>query len=176
MTNSNNIRVMLTKEEISAKVSELGARITEDFKGKDLLLIGVLKGSFVFMADLVRAIDLPIVMDFISAKSYFGTTSSGVVDVKFDTHIEFGGKTVMLVEDILDTGKTLSVLKQMLLTRGASDVKIVTFLDKPSRRTIDIKPDYCCYTIEDRFVVGYGLDYDEQYRNLDYLGEIILDK
>ena len=174
MTYENNVEVMITKEQVAEKVNELGAKITADFDGKDLLLIGVLKGSFIFMADLVRAIDLPIKMDFISAKSYFGTTSSGVVDVKMDTHLEFAGKTILLVEDILDTGKTLSVLKQMLMTRGASDVKIVTFLDKPARRTVDIKPDYCCYTIEDRFVVGYGLDYDEQYRNLDYVGEVIL--
>lgn len=174
MTYEHGIKVMLTKEEISEKVKEVGAKITADYKGSDLLLIGVLKGSFVFMADLVRAIDLPVQIDFISAKSYFGTTSSGVVDVKLDTHLEFAGKTIMLVEDILDTGKTLSVLKQMLLTRGAADVKIVTFLDKPARRTIDINSDYSCYTIEDRFVVGYGLDYNEQYRNLDYVGEVIL--
>ena len=170
----DNINVLLTKEEIAEKVKELGAKITADFEGKDVMLIGVLKGSFIFMADLVRAIDLPIQMDFISAKSYFGTTSTGVVDVKLDTHLEFAGKTIMLVEDILDTGKTLSVLKQMLMSRGAAEVKIATVLDKPARRTIDIKADYCCYTIEDRFVVGYGLDYNEEYRNLDYLGEVIL--
>lgn len=172
--NHDNINVLLTKEEIAEKVKELGAKITADFEGKDVMLIGVLKGSFIFMADLVRAIDLPIQMDFISAKSYFGTTSTGVVDVKLDTHLEFAGKTIMLVEDILDTGKTLSVLKQMLMSRGAAEVKIATFLDKPARRTIDINADYCCYTIEDRFVVGYGLDYNEEYRNLDYLGEVIL--
>ncbi len=171
---NDNIRVMISKEEIDRKVRELGEKITADFKGKDLLLIGVLKGSFVFMADLVRAIDLPIMLDFVSAKSYFGTTSSGVVDVKIDTHLDFAGKTIMLVEDILDTGKTLNVLKQMLLTRGAGDVKITAFLDKPARRTVDIKADYSCYTIEDRFVVGYGLDYNEQYRNLDFVGELIL--
>ena len=174
MENKHRIEVMLTREEIAEKVKAVGAQITEDYRGKDVMLVGVLKASFIFMADLVRAIDLPVELDFVSAKSYFGTTSSGVVDVKFDTHLEFKGKTVMLVEDILDTGKTLSVLKQMLLTRGAAEVKIVTFLDKPARRTIDIKPDYCCYSIEDRFVVGYGLDYNEQYRNLDYLGEVIL--
>lgn len=174
MKYEHSVEVMITKDEIAKKVKELGTKITEDFKDRDVLLIGVLKGSFIFMADLVRAIDLPIKMDFISAKSYFGTTSSGVVDIKLDTHLEFAGKTIMLVEDILDTGKTLSVLKQMLLTRGAADVKIVTFLDKPARRTVDIKSDYCCYTIEDRFVVGYGLDYNEQYRNLDFVGEVIL--
>lgn len=171
---NDNIRVMISKEEIDRKVRELGEKITADFKGKDLLLIGVLKGSFVFMADLVRVIDLPIMLDFVSAKSYFGTTSSGVVDVKIDTHLDFAGKTIMLVEDILDTGKTLNVLKQMLLTRGAGDVKITAFLDKPARRTVDIKADYSCYTIEDRFVVGYGLDYNEKYRNLDFVGELIL--
>ena len=171
---NDNIRVMISKEESDRKVRELGEKITADFKGKDLLLIGVLKGSFVFMADLVRVIDLPIMLDFVSAKSYFGTTSSGVVDVKIDTHLDFAGKTIMLVEDILDTGKTLNVLKQMLLTRGAGDVKITAFLDKPARRTVDIKADYSCYTIEDRFVVGYGLDYNEKYRNLDFVGELIL--
>ena len=113
-------------------------------------------------------------MDFISAKSYSGTTTTGVVNVKMDTQLELKGKTVMLVEDILDTGKTLSALRETMLSRGAKEVKIVTFLDKPARRTVDIKADYCCYTIEDRFVVGYGLDYNEQYRNLDYIGEVLL--
>lgn len=174
MTWEKNVRVILTREQISEMVKELGAKIANDYKDRDLLLIGVLKGSFIFMSDLVRAIDLPVKMDFISAKSYFGTTSSGIVDVKMDVSLDFAGKTVLLVEDILDTGKTLSVLKQTLLSRGAAEVKIVTFLDKPLRRTIDIKPDYCCYTVEDRFVVGYGLDYNEEYRNLDYLGEIVL--
>lgn len=168
------VEVMLTKEEIAEKVRELGARITKDYEHKDILLIGVLKGSFIFMADLVRAIDLPVKMDFISAKSYSGTLSTGVVNVKMDTQLDVEGKTVMLVEDILDTGKTLNVLKETMLSRGAKDVKIVAFLDKPERRAIDIKADYSCYTIEDRFVVGYGLDYDEQYRNLDFVGEVIL--
>lgn len=170
----DNVEVMLTKEQIEVKVKELGAKITSDFKDKDLTVIGVLKGSFIFMADLVRAIDLPIEMDFISAKSYAGTTSTGVVNVKMDTHLDISGKTVMLVEDILDTGKTLKALSETLISRGAKEVKIATFLDKPARRTTDIKADYCCYTIEDRFVVGYGLDYNEQYRNLDYVGEVIL--
>lgn len=170
----DNVKIMIPKEEIEKKVAELGAKITEDFKDRDVMLIGVLKGSFIFMADLVRAIKLPVEMDFISAKSYSGTTTTGVVNVKMDTHLDIEGKTVMLVEDILDTGKTLSALRETMYSRGARDVKIVTFLDKPARRTVDIKADYCCYTIEDRFVVGYGLDYNEQYRNLDYIGEVIL--
>lgn len=170
----HKIEVMLSREQIAEKVREVGAQITNDYRGKDVLMVGVLKGSFIFMADLVRAIDLPVQIDFISAKSYSGTTSTGVVNVKMDTQLDLEGKTVMLVEDILDTGKTLHALRETMLSRGAKEVKIVTFLDKPARRTVDISADYCCCTIEDRFVVGYGLDYDEQYRNLDYVGEVIL--
>lgn len=171
----HEIKVMISKEEIAEKVAALGKIITEDYKDKEVMLVGVMKGSFVFLADLVRNIDLPVTIDFISAKSYGGgTVSSGVVNVKMDTELDFTDKSVLLVEDILDTGRTLSVLKETLLSKGASDVKIAAFLDKPSRRVIDIKADYSCFTIEDRFVVGYGLDYDEIYRNLDYVGEVIL--
>lgn len=171
----HEIEVMIAKEEIAQKVAELGKIITEDYKNKEVMLVGVMKGSFIFLADLVRHIDLPVTIDFISAKSYGGgTVSSGVVNVKMDTELDFTNKSVLLVEDILDTGRTLSVLKETILSKGASDVKIASFLDKPSRRVIDIKADYSCFTIEDRFVVGYGLDYDEIYRNLDYVGEVIL--
>lgn len=165
---------MLTKEEIATKVKELGARITEEYKDKEVVLIGILKGSFIFMADLVRAIDLPITMDFISAKSYCGTQSGGVVNVKMDNELDIKDKCVLLVEDILDTGRTLNLLKQTMISKGAKEVKIAVFLDKPARRVVDLSADYLCYTIEDRFVVGYGLDYDEAYRNLDYVGEVIL--
>ncbi|MBR5121430.1 MAG: hypoxanthine phosphoribosyltransferase [Oscillospiraceae bacterium] len=174
MEYQHKIEVMLTKEEIATKVKALGAKITEDYKGKDVLLVGVLKGSFVFFADLVRAIDMPITLDFISAKSYVGTTSVGAVNVKMDTELDVSGKNVLLIEDILDTGRTLSVLRETMLARGAKDVKIATFLDKPARRVLEIDADYSCFTIEDRFVVGYGLDYDEYYRNLDFIGEVIL--
>lgn len=169
-----NVKVMMTKDEIAERVRKLGAEITRDYGGRELTLIGVLKGSFIFLSDLVRAIDMPVEIDFICAKSYQGTTSTGVVNVKMDTILDIKGKSVMLVEDILDTGKTLHALKETLMSRGAEEVKIVTFLDKPARRTIDITSDYCCYTIDDRFVVGYGLDYNEKYRNLDYLGEVII--
>lgn len=171
----HEIKVMITREEIAEKVAELGKIITEDYKDKKVMLVGVMKGSFIFLADLIRNIDLPVTIDFISAKSYGGgIVSSGVVNVKMDTELDFTDKSVLLVEDILDTGRTLSVLKETLLSKGASDVKIAAFLDKPSRRVIDIKADYSCFTIEDRFVVGYGLDYDEIYRNFDYVGEVIL--
>lgn len=174
MDYQHKIEVMLTKDEIAEKVKALGKQITNDYKGKNVVLVSVLKGSFIFMADLVRAIDLPVHMDFISAKSYSGTVSGGVVNVKMDTELDIKDKHILLVEDILDTGRTLNVLKETLISKGAKDVKIAAFLDKPSRRVIDIHADYYCYTIEDRFVVGYGLDYDEDYRNLDFVGEVIL--
>lgn len=174
MEYQQKIEVMLTKEEIEKQVKILGAKIANDYKGKDVLLVGVLKGSFVFFADLVRAIDIPITLDFISAKSYVGTTSVGAVNVKMDTELDVSGKNVLLIEDILDTGRTLSVLRETMLARGAKDVRIATFLDKPARRVLEIDADYSCFTIEDRFVVGYGLDYDEYYRNLDFIGEVIL--
>ncbi len=175
MEYQHKVEVMLTKEEIAEKVTELGKIITEDYKDREVMLVGVMKGSFIFLADLVRAIDLPVTIDFISAKSYgSGTVSTGVVNVRMDTELNFKDKSVLLVEDILDTGRTLSVLKQAIESKGAHDVKIATFLDKPSRRVIDIKADYSCFTIEDRFVIGYGLDYDEMYRNLDFIGEVIL--
>lgn len=174
MEYQHKIEVMFTKEEIAEKIKLLGEQITKDYEGKPVVLISVLKGSFVFMADLVRAIDLPVHLDFISAKSYTGTTSGGVVNVKMDAELDIKDKHILLVEDILDTGRTLNVLKETLISKGAKDVKIAAFLDKPSRRVIDIHADYYCYTIEDRFVVGYGLDYDEDYRNLDFVGEVIL--
>ncbi len=175
MEYQHKIEVMLSKEEIAEKVKELGKVITADYIGKEVMLVGVMKGSFVFLADLVRAIDMPVTIDFISAKSYgAGTVSSGVVNVRMDTELDFKDKVVLLVEDILDTGRTLSVLKQAIEAKGAAEVKIAAFLDKPSRRVIDIKADYSCFSIEDRFVVGYGLDFDEMYRNLDFIGEVIL--
>ena len=175
MEYQHKIEVMLSKEEIAEKVKELGKVITADYIGKEVMLVGVMKGSFVFLADLVRAIDMPVTIDFISAKSYgAGTVSSGVVNVRMDTELDFKDKVVLLVEDILDTGRTLSVLKQAIEAKGAAEVKIAAFLDKPSRRVIDIKADYSCFSIEDKFVVGYGLDFDEMYRNLDFIGEVIL--
>lgn len=175
MEYQHKINVMISKDEIVEAVKKLGERITEDYRNKQVVLVGVLKGSFIFMSDLVRAIDLPLNLDFIHAKSYIGTQSVGAVNIKMDTELDVEGKNVLLVEDILDTGRTLSVLKETMLARGANDVKIAAFLDKPARRIVDITADYSCFTIEDRFVVGYGLDYDESYRNLDFIGEVVLD-
>lgn len=165
------LKVLLTEQEISAKVKELGARISEEYKGKNLMLIGVLKGSAVFMADLMRAITIPVSIDFMAVASYgSGTKTSGVVNIIKDISTSIDGKDVLVVEDILDSGMTLSYLKQYLMAKGAGNIRIVTLLDKPERRKVDILPDYKGFVVPDEFVVGYGLDYDEKYRNLPYVG------
>lgn len=164
-------RVLVTKEEIHKAVAELGKKITEDFKGKDPVFIGILKGAVVFYADLMREIDLPLRTDFMAVSSYGNATkSSGVVRVLKDLDRDITGKDVLIVEDIVDSGVTLSYLKQLLLGRGAASISIVTLLDKPARRRVDLKADYFCFEIPDEFVVGYGLDYDELYRNLPDIG------
>ncbi len=168
----DNISVMISKEEISEKISRIGQQITEEYRGKNLMVIGILKGAFVFMSDLVRAIDLPCQMDFMQAQSYSGTTSTGVVHVTKDIELEVEGKDIIVVEDILDTGRTLRAICDTLLAKKANSVKVCVFLDKPLRRVVDIKADYCCFEIPDNFVVGYGLDYDEDYRNLPFVGHL----
>jgi hypoxanthine phosphoribosyltransferase len=159
---------MISKEEIAEKVKLLGNRITKDFQGKDLLIVGVLKGSWIFMADLVREIDLDMEISFISVSSYEGnrTVSSGVVKLQCDIDRPLTDMNVILVEDIVDTGLTLQYLKKLLYVRNPETIKICTLLDKPSRRLTDIKPDYCGFSIPDEFVVGYGLDYNGKYRNI----------
>jgi len=162
--------VLITQEEIAKRVKEVGAQISEDYKGKSILLIGILKGSVPFLADLMRAIDGDVEIDFMAVSSYGASTkSSGVVRIIKDLDHSIEGKNVIIVEDIIDTGLTLSYLKDYLLSRGAASLKIVTALDKPARRTVEIKPDYCCFQIEDRFIVGYGLDCDQKYRQLPYI-------
>ena len=159
-------KVLITKEEIAAKVKEVAARITEDYKGESVLFVCILKGSVHFYSDLTREIDLPLTMDFMSISSYgAGTTSSGEVKMLKDLDKTINGKHVIIGEDIIDSGNTLSYLKRLLSSRQPASIKICTLLDKPSRRKVDLTPDYCCFTIPDEFVVGYGLDYDELYRN-----------
>ena len=154
--------VLVSEEELKAKVAELGAQISKDYEGKNLVLVSILKGSVVFMADLMRAVSIPCSIDFMVVSSYGGsnTVTSGLVKIK----------DVLIVEDILDTGVTLSNLVPMLKMRNPNSVKICTILDKPSRRKADIQPDYEGFQVPDEFVVGYGLDYDEKYRNLPYVG------
>ncbi len=165
-------KVLVSEEELKAKVAELGAEISRDYAGKNLVLVSILKGSVVFMADLMRAVSIPCSIDFMVVSSYGGsnTTSSGLVKIIKDLDGDLSGKDVLIVEDILDTGITLSNLVPMLKMRNPSSVKICTILDKPSRRKADIQPDYEGFRVPDEFVVGYGLDYDEKYRNLPYVG------
>ena len=164
-------KVLISEEEIAAKVKELGERITRDYKGKNLMLVSVLKGSVVFMADLMRAIDVPCRIDFMCVSSYCsGTTSSGVVKIVKDLDIDLHGVDLLIVEDILDSGRTLHYITNMLQQRGTASIRIATLLDKPERRAVPLTPDYSCFSVPDEFVVGYGLDYDEQYRHLPYIG------
>ncbi|NLM73404.1 MAG: hypoxanthine phosphoribosyltransferase [Clostridiaceae bacterium] len=161
------IKVLVSREELKAKTEELAKRITEDYRGKDLLLVGVLKGGFVFLADLARAIDLPLSIDFISVSSYGNSTvSSGVVRILKDIDYDITGKHVLIVEDLIDTGLTLTYLKDLFKAKHCASVKLCTILDKPSRRKVDLEVDYQGIIIPDEFVIGYGLDYKEHYRNL----------
>lgn len=165
---SNDIEeVLVTAETLRKMTKELGRRISEDYAGKELVLVGVLKGGFVFLADLMREITIPVDMDLISVSSYGNSTkSSGVVRIIKDIDIDIANKHVLIVEDLVDTGLTLNHLKELFNTRGPLSVKICTALDKPSRRKVDIHVDYKGIEIPDKFVVGYGLDYAGKYRNL----------
>ena len=158
-------KVLFTQEDIDGIVSRLGEQITRDYAGKDLVLIAVLRGAVVFMGDLMRKIELPTNIDFMAVSSYgAGTKSSGEVKVLKDLNAPIAGKDVIIVEDIVDSGNTLSYLKRLLISRKPASVKICTLLDKPDRRKTDIVTDYSGFIIPDEFVVGYGLDYDENYR------------
>ncbi len=162
---------LLSEARLEARVRELGAEIARDYRGKDLVLVGVLKGAFVFLADLARAIDLPLVVDFLSVSSYGADTkSSGVVRLIEDLSLPIAGKHVLLVEDIVDTGLTANYLLKNLRTRGPADLRLCTLLHKPSRSQVDVPIDYCGFVVEDVFVVGYGLDHDQRFRNLPYIG------
>lgn len=163
--------VLLTQEQLQTRVQELGAAITADYADKEIVLISVLRGSYIFMADLSRAIDRPCTIDFMSVSSYGkGTTSSGQVQITKDLSEEIEGKHVLVVEDILDSGNTLYYLLQILQARKPASIRLCTLLDKPERRVRDIKADYSGFTVPDAFVVGYGLDYAEKYRNIPYIG------
>src|SRR5699024_953549 len=164
-------RVTTDLEQIKSKVDVIGRHITEYYQVKYLLMVSVLKGSVVFMADLMRAVDCPARIDFMSVSSYgSGTKTSGVVKIIKDLDLNLEGYDLLLVEDILDSGKTLYYLREILQSRNPSSIRIATLLNKPARRQADIAPDYSCFEVPDEFVVGYGLDYAEKYRNLPYIG------
>lgn len=172
MEKRNDIqKILISEEQLAAKVAELGAAISRDYEGKKLMILGVLKGSVVFMADLLRHITIPVEMDFMAVSSYgAGVKTTGVVKILKDLDRLIEGYHVLVVEDILDSGMTLSYLTELLRDRGPASVRIATLLDKPERRKVEIKPDYVGFTIPDEFVVGYGLDYAELYRSLPYVG------
>ncbi len=164
-------RILFTQEELARRVGELGEQITADYAGKEVAVASVLRGSYIFMADLTRAIQLPITVDFMAVSSYgSGTVSSGQVEIKKDLSDSIEGKDLIIVEDILDSGNTLYYLMDVLRARKPASIRICTLLDKPERRSKPITADYVGFSIPDAFVVGYGLDYDEKYRNLPYIG------
>ena len=163
--------VLISSGEIEEKVREIGARITEDYRGEKPLLIGILRGAVVIMSDLMRNIDLQCELDFMDISSYgTGTSSSGVVRILKDLEEDITDRHVLIVEDIIDTGLTLNYLLKYLADKGPASIRIVCLLDKPARRLVEIPIDYRGFEIPDRFVIGYGLDYDERYRNLPYIG------
>ena len=165
-------KVYYSEEQLDENENRLGKQISEDYKDKNLLLVSVLKGSVIFMADLMRAITVPCAIDFMCVSSYANKTeSSGVVKIVKDLDLNLEGYDLLIVEDILDSGKTLSYIKKLLLSRNPKSIKICTLLDKPERRAVDdIWADYSGAEVPDEFVVGYGLDYDEKYRNLPFIG------
>lgn len=164
-------RVLLTEQQLKDKVQQLGAQISRDYEGKNLLLVGLLKGSVVFMSDLMRAITVDAGIDFMSVSSYGkGSKTSGVVKIIKDLQEDIAHYDVLIVEDILDSGMTLSYITQLLQARGPKSIRLCTLLDKPERHKVDVHIDYLGFTIPDEFIVGYGLDYAERYRNLPYIG------
>ena len=163
--------VLFSEEQLKNRVREIAQQITADYQGKEIMLISVLRGSFVFMADLCRAIDLPCTLDFMAVSSYGkGTKSSGQVQITKDLSEDISDRHIIVVEDILDSGNTLSYLLKLLEARHPASIRLCTLLDKPERRTKPVHVDYSGFSIPDAFVVGYGLDYDEKYRNLPYIG------
>ena len=162
--------VMITEEEIAAKAVEIGKRIEADYAGKEVILVGILRGAVMWMADVMKNVNLDMVIDFMAVSSYGSSTkTSGVVRINKDLNTDIEGKHVIIVEDIVDSGVTLNYLVGYMQSRGAESVKICALLDKPEGRRVDIDVDYFGFTVDDRFIVGYGLDYDQKYRNLPYI-------
>lgn len=173
---SERIRVLLPEEEVDARIQAIGEQISRDYAGRQVHLICVLKGGSFFMCELAKRITVPVSMDFMAVSSYGGgTESKGVVKIVKDLDEPLKDKDVVVVEDIVDSGRTLSYLLEMLKDRGPKSVRLCTLLDKPERRVVDVHVDYTCFQIPDEFVVGYGLDYDQRYRNLPYIGVVEFD-
>ncbi|MBP8855286.1 MAG: hypoxanthine phosphoribosyltransferase [Oscillospiraceae bacterium] len=165
------LKVLLSEQEIADKVAEMGKQISEDYKVGNLMLVTVLKGAVVFLADIMRKIDIHAEIDFMVVSSYgAGVKSSGVVKIIKDLDVALEGKDILIIEDILDSGLTLNYIKELLQSRNPASIKIAALLDKPSRRKVDLQADYVGFVVPDEFVIGYGLDFDEKYRNLPYIG------
>ena len=172
---TDKIDVVFTEDEIDKRIAELGAQITRDYKGKEITMICILKGAASFACELAKALTIPATFDFMCVSSYGdGTKSSGIVRISKDTDETLEGKNVLIIEDIIDSGRTLHYLLEILHKRNPKSLKLCTLLDKPSRRVTEVKVDYTGFVIEDRFVVGYGLDYAQKYRNLPYIGVVEL--
>lgn len=168
--------IMITREEIAAKVKELGEIISRDYVGKEIVAVGILKGCFVFMSDIIREISADIQVHFMQVSSYgSGTESSGKINIIKDIDIDISGKDVIIFEDIIDSGNTLSKLVPMIKGRGAASVKVCTLLSKPSRRVVEFEAEYTGFEIPDKFIIGYGLDCDEQFRQLPYIAEVVIE-
>lgn len=171
MINRDLAKVLLTKDAIDERVAQLGRKITEDFHGEEVVLVGILKGAVIFFADLARQIKLPVRMDFMAISSYGSATkSTGVVRILKDLDKDITGRNVIIIEDIVDSGMSLAFLRDNLLSRGVKKLSICVLLDKPERRRTNVQVDYCGFTVPDEFVVGYGLDYAEKYRELPMIG------
>jgi hypoxanthine phosphoribosyltransferase len=167
------VEMMISEDEVDARICSLAEQINRDYEGKELHLVVILKGSVFFACELAKRITVPVTMDFMSVSSYGdGMVSAGKITVKKELDEDIAGKNVLIVEDIVDSGSTLFYLKRLLLARNPESLKIITLLDKPDRRTEDVDTDYCGFEIPDEFVVGYGLDYAQKYRNLPYIGKI----
>ena len=173
--NTENVRVLIEEEKIQKRISELCDEINRDFGDEPLIVIGILKGGFIFMADIVRKLKMPTELHFMKVSSYGGgTKTSGTVAVKLDIDRDITDKNVLIIEDIIDSGYTMKEVRKMLIGRGAKCLKLCSCLSKPSRREVDVDIEYLGFEIPDEFVVGYGLDYDEKYRNLPYIGVVEL--
>jgi len=163
-------RILITEEEIIKRIRELGQTITKEYQSDAPLLVGLLKGSVPFLSELIKHIDLDIEFDFMDVSSYSGTESTGEIRVVKDLDRSVRGVNILIVEDIVDTGRTLKTVKELLISKGAQSVKVITLLDKPDRRVVDLESDYVGFVIPNEFVIGYGLDFNQKYRNLPYIG------
>ncbi len=168
------VEVLISREKVEARIEELAKEIEKDYTGKNLVCVGLLKGSVMFMSDLIKAIDLDLRIDFMKVSSYgSGTDSTGVVKILKDVDVDLAGKDVLIVEDIIDTGLTIVNVKDFLAKKNPNSIRVCTLLDKPSRRKVEVKGEYVGFEIPDEFVVGYGLDLDEKYRNIPFVGKFV---